>query len=163
MGLFSISRFILFVALFLSWNSNFLCAQACPLCATLEIIVRGVQPKEGVLRIMLTRDQKNFEESDPQKIETSKIFFKNVNSPKAEERVVFLDVPSGRYAFKVFQDINSNEFLDTTLIGKPVEPHAISGYKKISSEKLEFSKASFDIKPRQKHRVAVTLMNLVKK
>jgi len=56
------------------------------------------------------------------------------NCPKGDRRFAagesvsfeFSDVPPGRYAVVVFQDINGNRALDRTPLGIPLEPYALS-------------------------------------
>lgn len=130
-----------------SWR---LFAQACPLCASLEIKVTGLKNDQGLVRILLTRDAATFEELDPTKIEAAKIYFRNVEAKKEGVVFVFPELPSGTYAYKVFHDANNNELIDTTLLGKPTEGVAVSGYKQLKDPKVSFEKAKFKVAPRAK-------------
>lgn len=125
-------------------------AQGCPLCASLEIKVLGLKSNQGIVRVLLTRDAASFEELDPSKIEAAKIYFRNLPAKKEGVVIKFPELPSGDYAYKIFHDENNNEILDTTLLGKPVEAVAISGYGALKSEKVSFSKAKFKLAPREK-------------
>jgi len=48
---------------------------------------------------------------------------KEVGAKGAASRAVFLTLPSGTYAIKVFHDVNSNGKLDTNFMGIPNEPY----------------------------------------
>ena len=148
--------FTAFVSASFSW------AQSCPLCASLVVKVDNIKKKGGILRIMLTKDKITFEELDPDKIEPSKIYFKNSVVTAHEVIFEFPEIPAGRYAFKVFQDLNSNELLDTSLLGKPLEPFAMSKAEKYDSKKVLFEEASFELKPRKRHVLKSRLFDFVK-
>lgn len=141
-------RFFFLLCFFVSFNV--LQAQACPLCASFEIKVTGIRSDQGIVRILLTRDAASFEETDPEKIEASKIFFRNAPAKKSGVLFSFPELLSGDYAYKIFHDENSNELLDTTLLGKPVEQIMVSGYTSLKSDKFSFQKAKFNLAPRAK-------------
>lgn len=44
----------------------------------------------------------------------------------AEVTAVFADLPAGRYAIAVYQDLNGNESLDRSILGMPTEPYGFS-------------------------------------
>ncbi|MEZ4813721.1 MAG: DUF2141 domain-containing protein [Bdellovibrionota bacterium] len=132
-------------------------AEACPLCASLELRVKGIQNNRGVIRVFLTRNAASFEEVNPEKIDASQVYFKNLPAKKEDIVFRFNEVPSGDYAYKVFHDENTNEILDTTLIGKPTEALSVSGYSKLKNEPLSFERAKFQLKPRAKMKVLVEL------
>lgn len=48
---------------------------------------------------------------------------KEVTANGAKPRVVFLSLPPGKHAIKVFHDVNSNGALDTNALGIPNEPY----------------------------------------
>ncbi len=134
-------------------------AQSCPLCAKLEIKVKGLRNQTGVVRILMSKDKKNFEESDPEKINLSQSYFRNA---KATRDLVFIfrELPAGQYAFKIFHDENSNEMIDTTLLGKPTEGIAISNQIDVKGAKILFENASFELKPRSFQKKVATLQYL---
>lgn len=45
---------------------------------------------------------------------------------ETQPSVAFTDLPAGRYAVAVFQDLNGNGELDTNLLGIPTEPYGFS-------------------------------------
>ncbi len=150
------SKLFLLLFFFLGM-SVFVFAQGCPLCASLEIKVAGLKNEEGIVRIMLTRDATTFEELDPAKIEASKIYFRNAAAKKDGVIFTFSELPSGAYAYKIFHDANNNELIDTTLLGKPTESVAVSGYKQLKDPKVSFERAKFKVAPRAKIKRTVNL------
>jgi uncharacterized protein (DUF2141 family) len=53
-------------------------------------------------------------------------FGSRVKADKAQEQVVFKDLPAGEYAIKIYQDENSNQKLDFNFIGIPKEGYGFS-------------------------------------
>jgi len=132
-------------------------AQSCPFCSTLEIHVSGLRNSNGIVRIMLTNDKNNFEELDPKKINVSRAFFRNLKAKKEGVTFVYKDILKGTYAFKIFHDENSNEILDRSLLGKPLEGIAVSGYTNLNSEAFLFEKAKFQVPAAKKISKDVSL------
>lgn len=122
-------------------------SQSCPFCSSLEIQVKGLRSSTGTLRILLTNDPLAFQEKDPQKIKLAHVFFRNSKADKSGVTFHFKELRSGAYAFKIFHDENSNEILDTSILGKPVEGLAVSGYSVFYSPEFLFEKAKFEIAP----------------
>lgn len=131
-------------------SPTILLADDCPFCASLTIKVSGFKNQTGLLRILVVKDEKSFNESDPQKIDLQKIFFRSQKISGDSVNFDFPKLQSGTYAYKIFHDFNENEILDTSLLGKPLEGVAISGYETLSKGPAEFSKAKFILKPKAK-------------
>lgn len=124
-------------------------AQNCPLCGSIEIKVTGLKSDTGVVRVMLTRDASQFEERSLEKLQPSKLYFRNEKARKSGLSFRFPELPAGRYAYKIFHDENQNKVLDTSLLGKPLEGVAQSGTAKITAS-ASFQEAAFELKARQK-------------
>lgn len=73
----------------------------------------------------------------------------NWNSPLREargspERLVFENVPPGRYAIQVFLDLNGNGKLDASLRGIPQEPVGFSGNPRPGTAKPSPAASAFE-------------------
>lgn len=86
---------------------------------TLIVEIKGINTIKGDIRVALYNSQEDF---------PSDTFFKGTvkKVDGVSVRVVFEDVPHGRYAMSVFQDENQNGKLDTGLFGIPKEPYGFS-------------------------------------
>lgn len=60
-------------------------------------------------------------------------------------RVVFADLPPGRYALSVFHDRDGNGKLTTNLMGLPTEPYAFSNDAKGAFGPPRFQDAAFEL------------------
>lgn len=146
-----------FIFLFFTFLAN---AQDCPFCASLELRVEGLRNDSGVLRVMLTTDETSFHESDPKRLNLQKIFIRNEKIKNGKAKVLFPKLQSGEYAYRIFHDENNNELLDSTLMGRPLEGVAVSGYEKIGRESVQFSKAKFRVLSRKKYKFPVQIRYL---
>jgi uncharacterized protein (DUF2141 family) len=146
----NISRLLVIFTAFANFSLAY--PQSCPLCSSLEVKVSGIRSNKGIVRIALFQDEENFLQTDPKKIEISRVFVRNTKANTAGIVFNFNELQPRNFAFKIFHDENSNETLDQSILGKPLEGLAISG---ISAKKLEsfrpgnynFQSASFRIPP----------------
>jgi len=67
-----------------------------------------------------------------------------------------IDLPEGKYAIALFQDINSNQKLDTNAIGIPKEPFGFSNNPKLLFGPPSFSKAQFKM-TNENHEINLVL------
>jgi uncharacterized protein (DUF2141 family) len=134
--------------------TSLLRAEDCPFCASLEVSVEGFKNEKGLARILVVKDEKSFNETDPKRIDVQKILFRSEKIKNSTARFSFPKLQSGTYAYKVFHDENANELLDTTLLGKPTEGICVSGtqdYKKAGA--FSFSRSSFVLKAKEKKKI----------
>ncbi len=64
---------------------------------------------------------------------------------KQSTSIVFDQVPFGRYAIAVFQDVNNNGKFDKNLWGIPTEPYGFSMNPKAKWKKPSYEESSFQI------------------
>ena len=118
----------------------FVCLAIIPCVAyadTLMVIVEGIKPGQGTLRIAV------FDEAHRDEFpEGSNL--KGIVVPAAEEQmtVEIPDVEPGEYAIAVIQDLNENQKLDKKAFGIPKEPYGFSGAWKKGG--ASYKKASFN-------------------
>lgn len=110
--------FITFIALF--FNAI---ALETPKLATLEIIVEDFDSNEGHLRVHLfnTKTAKYFPDKSNEAYKWQQVKIKN-----GKVKVVFKDIPYGRYAATLHHDSNNNEKMDLTWLGMPDEGWGLS-------------------------------------
>ncbi len=135
---------------------------ACPDCSSLDIHVSGIKSDLGLVRIILSKDKENFEAKSPAEIVLARAYFRNTKANIKGIDFHFPELPSGEYAFKIFHDENKNELLDFSLLGKPIEGFAVSGYEKVNQKTaasgFHYEKAKFSILARKKTKKAVVLL-----
>jgi len=88
--------------------------------AQLSINITGYDVQEGQIMVALYANEEDFnEEAKP--FRDAKI---RVNGP--ETLILFDDLSTGEYAFKIFHDENGNGELDTDMLGIPSEAYIFS-------------------------------------
>lgn len=60
-------------------------------------------------------------------------------------KVVFADVPPGRYAISSYHDVNGNQRLDANMVGIPSEPYGFSKDARGKMGPPSFGDAAFDV------------------
>lgn len=103
------------------------------LASDLTIVITGVEINQGRLYVRLYDTPKEFPGG---KRKAGQI----IDSDAQALKVIFTDLPHGKYAVSIFQDKNGNEKLDANFIGIPKENYGISG--KPSFGKPKFKKAA---------------------
>ncbi|MBV9549954.1 MAG: DUF2141 domain-containing protein [Alphaproteobacteria bacterium] len=103
----------------------FLCAAilapAAPaVAANLTIRVDNVSPAGGILRLGLY-DQASYPNDEAKPIASA-----DVPAVAGETVVTLRNIPPGTYAIQAFQDVNSNDKMDTSWVGLPLEPFGFS-------------------------------------
>ena len=88
--------------------------------ADLTLRIEDVSPKGGVVRLGLY-DKARYPDNDSTPIASA-----DVKATPGEMTITLHNVPIGTYAIQVFQDINSNNKMDTTFLGLPEEPFGFS-------------------------------------
>jgi len=64
---------------------------------------------------------------------------------KHDDTVIFENLPYGTYAISIFQDVNSNNELDSNFLGIPKEPYGFSNNPSTFFGPPGFTKAAFKI------------------
>jgi uncharacterized protein (DUF2141 family) len=109
--------------------------------ATLVIHVREISPKGGTLRLGLY-DEARYPDDDSTPVASA-----DVRAESGETVITLNDIPPGTYAIETFQDINSNNKMDTTWFGIPEEPFGFSRDAKPRLSKPSFAQVKFEVVP----------------
>jgi uncharacterized protein (DUF2141 family) len=109
--------------------------------ATLVIHVREVSPKGGTLRLGLY-DEARYPDDDSTPVASA-----DVRAENGETVITLNDIPPGTYAIETFQDINSNNKMDTSWFGIPEEPFGFSRDAKPRLSKPSFAQVKFEVVP----------------
>ena len=101
--------------------------------ANLTIHVLNVLPNGGILRLGVY-DAARYPDDNSKPFASA-----DIPAVSPETVVTLHNIPPGVYAIQTFQDINSNDKMDTTWVGLPLEPFGFS-----QDAKPFLSKPSFD-------------------
>jgi uncharacterized protein (DUF2141 family) len=88
--------------------------------ATLTVHVQNVLPAGGVLRLGLY-DAARYPDDDSKPVAAA-----DVPATAGETVVTLQNIAPGTYAIQTFQDVNSNDKMDQSWIGLPLEPFGFS-------------------------------------
>jgi uncharacterized protein (DUF2141 family) len=109
--------------------------------ATLVIHVEGVSAKGGTLRLGLY-DQARYPDDDAAPVASA-----DVQAEAGVTTVTLNNIAPGTYAIQTYQDVNSNNKMDTSWFGFPEEPFGFSRDAKPGLAKPRFPAVSFDVAP----------------
>ncbi|HEV8515302.1 MAG TPA: DUF2141 domain-containing protein [Cyclobacteriaceae bacterium] len=126
-------KFIVVITLVLTAQSGW--SQA------MEVIIKNVNDAEGNVLVGLYSNETDFLKK--------RFASQKIKASKGEVRVVFENIPVGKYAISVFQDSNLNGELDKNMIGIPKEGFGFSNDAMGMFGPPNFEKASFDWKGEQ--------------
>ena len=88
--------------------------------ANLTIRIENVLPSGGILRLGVY-DQARYPDDNSTPIASA-----DVTAVSGETTVTLRNIPPGIYAIEAFQDVNSNNQMDTSWLGLPQEPFGFS-------------------------------------
>lgn len=123
--------------------------------ANLTIRVRNVLPAGGVLRIGLY-DAARYPDDNSKPVASA-----DVPAIPGETVVTLHALPPGVYAIQTFQDVNSNDQMDTSWIGLPLEPFGFSRDATPFLSKPAFDEVRFNLVAGENSQV-IHLQNSVK-
>jgi uncharacterized protein (DUF2141 family) len=142
------------------------CAAPCALAADIEIEVRGIKVRTGQVHAALFANAEDFSvdlESHGMVTGEGKIsvgiFTRGNRLPRppadfvsapANAKTLHLhmgDVAPGTYALGLYQDVNDDGKLDTTLNGTPLEPWGLSNNPRVSGRAPTWTDAQFELPP----------------
>lgn len=107
---------------------------------TIVLVINDIKEERGVFHSHLFNDINPelfpTKSREAYKMQTVKI---NPNITK----IIFSDIPFGKYALTVHQDLNINNKLDKNFIGYPAEPFGLSNNPKLTLSIPKFDKCSF--------------------
>src|ERR1700761_2133991 len=107
--------------------------------ADLTIHVGNVLPAGGTLRLGLY-NQALYPDDDSKPIASA-----DVTATAPETVITLHNVPPGTYAIQTFQDVNSNNKMDTSWMGLPLEPFGFSRDAKPFLSKPGFDDVKFAV------------------
>src|SRR6185437_10137597 len=107
-----------------------------PPSATLIVHVENVT-QGGMVRLGLY-DEAGYPDDNSKPVAAA-----DVKALEGETIVTLRDVPPGVYAIEAYQDVNSNDKMDTTWLGLPLEPYGFSRDGRPVLSKPAFSKVKF--------------------
>jgi uncharacterized protein (DUF2141 family) len=109
--------------------------------ATLMIHIQNVSPKGGTLRLGLY-DEAHYPDDDSTPVASA-----DVKAELGDNVITLNNVPPGVYAIEAYQDINSNNKMDTSWFGLPLEPFGFSRDAQPRLSKPRFSAVKFEVTP----------------
>jgi len=116
-------------------------ARAAGPTASLTIHVENVLPAGGTLRLGVY-DQTGYPNDDAKPVASA-----DVPAVAGETVVTLHNIPPGTYAIQAFQDVNSNNKMDTTWVGLPLEPFGFSRDAAPFLSKPSFDAVKFTLAP----------------
>jgi uncharacterized protein (DUF2141 family) len=124
------------------WCSGTAYGQAAPTDARGDLTLRieDISPKGGIVRLGLY-DRARYPDDNSTPIASA-----DVKATPVEMTITLHNIPIGTYAIEVFQDINSNNKMDTTFLGLPEEPFGFSQDARPFLSKPSFDEVKFDLK-----------------
>jgi len=109
--------------------------------ASLVIHVQDVSPQGGILRLGLY-DEARYPDDNSTPVASA-----DVRAEPGQTTVTLNNLAPGIYAIQAYQDINSNEKMDTSWLGIPQEPFGFSRDAQPRLSKPRFSAVKFEILP----------------
>ena len=109
--------------------------------ATLVIHVEDVSPKGGILRLGLY-DEARYPDDDSTAIASA-----DVKAEAGRTTITLNKLAPGTYAIQAYQDINSNDRMDTSWFGIPQEPFGFSRDAQPRFSKPRFAAVKFEVLP----------------
>jgi len=125
------------------------------LAANLTIRVENVLPAGGILRLGLY-DEARYPDDNAKPIAGT-----DVPAVAGETVIILRNIPPGVYAIQTYQDVNSNDKMDTSWIGLPMEPFGFSLDIKPFLSKPVFNDVKFTVTAGENSQT-VHLQNSVK-
>ena len=113
-------------------------ARADEAAATLTIHVENVRAG-GLVRLGLY-DERGYRTEDAAPVASA-----DVPAVEGETVITLHNVPLGTYAIEAYQDVNSNDKMDLTWLGLPLEPYGFSRDARPVLSKPGFSKVKFAV------------------
>ena len=112
-----------------------------PGAATLVIHVQDVSPRGGILRLGLY-DEARYPDDDSTPVASA-----DVRAASGETVITLKNVAPGTYAIETYQDLNSNDKMDTSWFGFPLEPFGFSRDARPRLSKPAFAQVKFELAP----------------
>ncbi len=107
--------------------------------ANLTISISNLHDTDHSIYVAVSRDSPGFPDRPDM---AKKILIQP--SGKNNVSIVLSDLPYGRYAVIIFQDVNSNKKLDKNFLGIPTEPFAFSNIDHLMFRAPRWEECAFD-------------------
>lgn len=117
-------------------------AQTQGAAATLTLEVREVRDGRGPVMVALFDSEARWRGSETGAVRTAR-----VEASAGAVRVSFANLSPGQYAIRLFQDIDANGELNTSLLGIPSEPYGFSNNAPVRFGPPSWSEARFSVQP----------------
>lgn len=117
---------------------------------TLTIQVTNVKDDEGHVRIAIYNSEKDYMKKH--------FMVKSAKAAKGTVEVVIDNLPAGTYGISVMHDANSNEKMDSNLIGMPKEGFGFSNNAKGSFGPPSYEKTKLDFNTSKQISIAMTYL-----
>jgi uncharacterized protein (DUF2141 family) len=105
--------------------------------ASIALTIETPKPGRGTYFIAVHGSAATFPQGQPAHAEKSAV--------TDEQQGIRIEIPAGRYAIAVYQDLNANGELDSNLVGAPTEPVGFSRNATGAMGPPDFAKAAFEI------------------
>lgn len=112
----------------------------------LEIDIENITVSQGTLVISIFNSAKSFDQNEVQEG-----FFQKIVVGSTQLEVVFENLPTGRYAIKVYHDANDNQKLDKTWMGIPKESYGFSNNIMGIMGPPSFEQSAFEVDSNTQH------------
>jgi uncharacterized protein (DUF2141 family) len=108
--------------------------------AKLDIAFTGIETKQGVIMIALFASEDAYNgKGAPTKVT-------GVPATASDVKAAFDGLPAGKYAMKIFHDIDGNGQMSVNPMGMPIEPFAFSNNAVGEMGPAGWAAAAFDVK-----------------
>lgn len=108
--------------------------------AELVIHIRAVSPLGGIMRLGLYDSAGYRDDGEP-------VAFADVPARNGETVITLKDITPGVYAIEAYQDVNSNDRMDKSWVGLPLEPYGFSRDARPLLSKPGFDQVRFTVTP----------------
>ena len=105
--------------------------------ASLKVVVEGVVPSTGTLRITLFATEEGWLKTGVRSVE--------IKADSAKASALVENLPDGEYAISVIDDLDDNGRLDTNAMGIPKEPYGFSNNAKGVFGPAKWADAKFKV------------------
>ncbi len=117
---------------------------------TLTIQVTNVKDAEGHVRVAIYNSEKDYMKKH--------FMVKSAKAAKGTVELVIDNLPAGTYGISVMHDANSNEKMDSNLIGMPKEGFGFSNNAKGTFGPPSYEKTKFDFTASTQISIAMTYL-----
>lgn len=116
--------------------------------ASISLKITGITQVKGLMRVVLFANEQDYNEQKNQ------VAWKIVKVEDTVMTLYFDSLPEGRFAIKVFQDLNKNSKLDSNMFG-PKEPYGFSNNSRHKLRGATFAEAAFDVKDEESIEIRI--------